>query len=138
MSKSMVCLALLALAGLTAAAQTSTAQTSEHTKDSLESVKKAVGEGKAILLDVREKNEWDAGHLHDAKLLPLSALIKGSIAANELATLIPKGKVVYCHCARGGRALLAADELKKLGVEVRPLKQGYEELLKAGFTPAKN
>lgn len=137
MHKLCTTLALLGLLGLLALTRTVTAQSSEHTKDSLEAVKKAIGEGKAVLLDVREKNEWDAGHLQNAKLLPLSVLIKG-VTEQDLVTLIPKDKLIYCHCARGGRALLAADELKKLGVEVRPLKQGYEELLKAGFAPAKN
>ncbi len=36
----------------------------------------------------------------------------------------------------GVRCLKAADELKKLGYDVRPLKEGYKDLLKAGFAPA--
>ena len=52
-----------------------------------------------------------------------------SVAVKQL----PKDKVIYCHCRAGGRALLAADILKKLGYDVRPMKEGYEDLLKAGF-----
>ena len=113
----------------------SPARAAEHTKDSLETVKKAVAEDKAILLDVREKSEWDDGHLKGAKHLPLS-LLKAGAKAEAVAEIIPKGTVVYCHCGSGIRCLRAADELKKLGFEVRPLKPGYEDLLNAGFKPA--
>lgn len=107
----------------------------EHTKDSLDTVKKAVADDKATLLDVREKAEWDRGHLRDAKFLALSALRRG-VEADKLAQVLPKDKVIYCHCASGGRCLQAADILKKKGYDVRPLKAGYEELVKSGFAPA--
>ena len=98
-------------------------------------MKKAVADDKAVLLDVREKAEWDTGHLKDARLLPLSEL-EGGIKPDDLARKLPRGKVVYCHCAAGGRSLDAADLLKKLGYDVRPLKPGYKDLLKAGFEAA--
>jgi rhodanese-related sulfurtransferase len=113
----------------------STAQAADHTKDTPQDVKQAVANGKAVLLDVREKGEWDAGHLKDAKLLPLSDLQAG-VKSEELAKKVPKDKVVYCHCAAGARALEAADILKKSGYDVRPLKPGYKDLLKAGFEKA--
>jgi rhodanese-related sulfurtransferase len=111
------------------------ARGADHTTDTPEEVKKGLAAGKAVLLDVREKDEWDAGHLKDAKLLPLSAL-KGGAKAEDVAKVAPKDKIVYCHCGSGVRCLKAADELKKLGYDVRPLKPGYKDLLKAGFEPA--
>ena len=45
-----------------------------HTKESLEQVKKNVEAGKAVIVDVREPNETDAGHLKGAILLPQSKL----------------------------------------------------------------
>jgi rhodanese-related sulfurtransferase len=107
----------------------------DHTKDSIAAVRKAVAEDKAVLLDVRERSEWDAGHLKDARLLPLSVLLAGA-KPEDVARVAPKGKIVYLHCASGVRCLKAADELQKLGYDVRPLKPGYKELLKAGFIPA--
>lgn len=107
----------------------------EHTKDSLDTVKKAVANNKAVLLDVREKAEWDDGHLRDSKFLALSVLRRG-VKADELVRVLPKEKVIYCHCASGRRCLRAADILKKHGYDVRPLKSGYKDLLKAGFAPA--
>ena len=110
-------------------------QAADHTKDTPQDVKKAVADDKAVLLDVREKSEWDAGHLKNARLLFLSTLESG-IKPEELAEKLPRGKVVYCHCAAGGRSLDAAEVLKKLGYDARPLKPGYKDLLKAGFEAA--
>ncbi len=121
---------VVGLLGLTALAMAA-----EHTKDSLDTVKKAVADDKAVLLDVREKSEWDDGHLKDAKLLPLSVLNAGA-KAEDVAKIAPKDKIIYCHCRSGVRSLKAADELKKLGYDVRPLKAGYTDLLKTGFAPA--
>ena len=117
------------------AAIISPVRAADHTKDTLPEVKKAVADGKAVLLDVREKSEWNDGHLKGAKSLPLSTL-KDADKADEVARIVPKDKIIYCHCGAGVRCLKAADELKKLGYDVRPLKPGYKELLKAGFDPA--
>lgn len=108
----------------------------DHTSDSLDTVKKSVGAGKAILVDVREVEEWQDGHLKDAKHLALSDL-KAGVPAERLKKVVPPGSVVYLHCAAGGRCLVAADVLKKQGYDVRPLKAGYERLLKEGFEKAK-
>ena len=107
----------------------------EHTKDSLEQVEKALAERKAVLLDVREKAEWDKGHLKDAKLLPLS-LLRGNELPKDLAQLLPKDKIIYAHCAAGKRCLTAAEVLRKAGYDVRPIKEGYTDLLKRGFPKA--
>lgn len=108
----------------------------EHTKDAPAEVKKAVADGKAVLIDVREADEWNDGYIRGAKHLPLSD-IKAGVPADKLKSLLPAGKVIYLHCAAGGRCLKAADLLKEKGYEVRPLKPGYEALLKEGFEKAK-
>jgi rhodanese-related sulfurtransferase len=116
------------------------AAAAEHTKDSLEKVKESVGQKKALVVDVREQSEWDEGHLEGARLVPLSTLkadAKNKDFVEKLAREVPKDKIVYCHCKAGRRALTAADILKDLGYDVRPLKQGYQELLDAGFPKAK-
>jgi len=127
-STALVALALVFLAGEGIAA--------EHTKDSLDMVKQATAAGKAILVDVREEEEWVEGHVVGAKLLPLSSLEKG-IPADELTKAVPKGKVVYVHCQAGGRCKEAADILAKSGYDVRALKPGFPALEKAGFPTAK-
>ncbi|HID24785.1 MAG TPA: methyltransferase domain-containing protein, partial [Planctomycetaceae bacterium] len=110
--------------------------TAGHTKDSLDDVKRLVAEGTALLIDVREQQEWDAGHLTDARLLPLSRLrelARSPQAADALAKELPKDKIIYCHCRSGGRVLIATSILKPFGYDIRPLKQGYQQLLAAGF-----
>lgn len=114
---------------------TAPASAAEHTKDSLDTVKAALKEKKAVLVDVREQREWDAGHIDGAILLPLSKLKE--IDAEALAKQLPKDKVIYCHCAVGRRALTAGDLLKKHGYDVRPLKPGYSVLVEEGFPKAK-
>lgn len=107
----------------------------EHTKDSLDTVKKALAAKKAILIDVREKSEWDEGHLKDAKLLPLSSLQEETLP-KELQKILAKDKIAYLHCASGKRCLKAAEILRKQGYDVRALKDGYKNLLMSGFPKA--
>jgi phage shock protein E len=116
--------AVSAIAGTTYAAG--------HTQDTPADVKKAVADGKAVLIDVRETDEWKDGNLKGAKHLALSDL-KAGVAEDKLKMIIPTGKIVYLHCAAGGRCLKAADILQKQGYDVRPLKEGYDALLKAGL-----
>jgi rhodanese-related sulfurtransferase len=104
----------------------------EHTRDSLDTVRQAVAEQKAVIIDVREPEEWQEGHLSGARLLPLSALEKG-VTPQDLARMLPKDKIIYCHCLMGGRCVEAAEILRPLGYDVRPLKPGYPTLVKAGF-----
>ena len=107
----------------------------QHTKDTLDAVKKNLKAGKAVLLDVREQKEWDAGHLKDAKLVPQSKL-KAESGIEELLKMFSKDKVIYTHCRGGNRALTCGEILKKHGFDVRPLKTGYQELVEAGFEKA--
>lgn len=103
----------------------------EHTKDSLATIKKSTEAKDAILVDVRELDEWKAGHVTGATFLPLSALEDASKEAIEKK--LPKDKVIYTHCRAGRRSVAAAEILEKLGYDVRPLKPGFEDLIQAGF-----
>jgi rhodanese-related sulfurtransferase len=113
----------------------SSAAAEEHTTDSLETVKKNIEAKKAVLVDVREEKEWDEGHVDQALHAPLSELKKPEAARGVIARL-PKNKIVYTHCVAGVRSLSAAKILRKHGVEVRPLKAGYDDLIEAGFKKA--
>jgi phage shock protein E len=108
----------------------------EHTKDSLETVKERIEEKKAVLVDVRDLVEWNAGHVKDAVLLPWREL-QDKIKEEDVREKIDKDLIVYTHCAVGYRSLRAAKILKKYGYDVRPLKPGYDELAKAGFPTVK-
>jgi rhodanese-related sulfurtransferase len=123
---------LLLAALVAAAAGTASAQ---HTQDSLDAVKAAVAEQKAVLVDVREADEWQKGHVAGARLVPLSSLERGA-DADQLSRSIPKGTIIYTYCMVGGRSVASARFFRALGYDVRPLKQGYPELVRSGFPSA--
>ncbi len=104
----------------------------EHTKDALSTVKENMATQKAVLVDVRDQDEWDRGHIVGASLSPLSKMrdVKGLA---EALKRLPKDQILYTHCAIGVRSVHAAEILKKHGYDVRPLKPGYLDLVKAGF-----
>jgi len=66
--------------------------------------------GDVQLADVREKDEWDAGHLPGAVHIPKSYLEQWA------EDRIPdKTKTTVLYCAGGVRSVMAADTLAKLG-----------------------
>jgi len=79
-----------------------------HTADSVAEIKANLKNGTAVLLDVREQSEWDAGSLKQAELFQLSKL--GGLAGepDKIKALVPQDKIVYLHCKAGGRTLRAA------------------------------
>lgn len=116
------------------------AQAANHTDDSLVKVRQNLSDKKAVLIDVRERAEWNHGHLEEASLVPLSELRKlptDEQVQKKHAPNLPKDRIIYCHCASGVRVLTAAAILGKLGYEIRPLAAGFDDLLDAGFPLAK-
>lgn len=78
---------------------------------SQEEAKRLLDEGGAlVLLDVREQEEYDAGHIPGAILMPYTR-------AEELApTLLPdKGATILVYCRSGRRSKIAAQTLADLG-----------------------
>lgn len=87
----------------------------------------------ANVLDVRDAEEFAAGHLPGARNI---APENFSSRANELEKLKKKPLIVYCKT--GQRALRAAGELKKLGFEtVYNLEGGINAWTNAGLPVAK-
>src|ERR1700742_2217904 len=69
-----------------------------------------------VLLDVRENEEWDAGHIPGAKHVPrgyLESRVEGAIGAD-------RSQRVVVYCASGQRSALAANTLTQL--------LGYEDV----------
>ena len=64
-----------------------------------------------VILDVREQNEFDAGHIAGAVLLPV-----GSITAETASAVIPnQDSVVLVYCRSGNRSKTASQALAELG-----------------------
>ena len=64
----------------------------------------------AFILDVREQDEWDIGHLVKAHHLPLSEL-------RSRMDEIPRDQPVYIHCRSGQRSYTAALALQQHGYD---------------------
>jgi len=88
-----------------------------------------VKSGEAILVDVREQDEWDEKHFVSAVHIPVSTLQQDISAVKDL----DKSKRLYTHCRAGGRATKMANMLKENGFNVVPLKFSFEELVENGF-----
>ncbi len=95
-----------------------------------------VADGSAILLDVRTAGEWEDGHFEHATHIPRSD-VTASTADSEALAGLDKGKQVYAHCAKGKRAVAAADHLRELGFKVEALETDYATIKEAGFAEAK-
>jgi adenylyltransferase/sulfurtransferase len=73
----------------------------------------------AVLVDVREKYEWDQGYIEGAQLIPM-----GQIERNLEA--IPKDRDVVLYCRSGARSAHALEFLRAKGFHrARHLKGGY-------------
>lgn len=94
--------------------------------------KEQISAGKAVLVDVREQNEWDAGHVEGAILLPLS-ILKSLSDPTPISQAIPKDKVIYAHCVKGKRSAAAVEILSKFGFKAVSLSQNANDLIAAGF-----
>lgn len=78
------------------------------------------GYRKAQLIDVREPNEYEAGHILGARNIPLSQL---RMRKAEIRIDRP----VYLYCQQGMRSAQAAGILKRLGcTDISHLKGGFK------------
>ncbi|KFX56587.1 pyridine nucleotide-disulfide oxidoreductase [Clostridium botulinum] len=65
-------------------------------------------ENNAVIIDVRERREYENGHIKNSKNIPLSEL-------RERVNEIPKDAPVYLHCRTGQRSYNATLALQNLG-----------------------
>lgn len=78
---------------------------------SQEEAKKMMDDQEVLILDVREQDEYDSGHIVDAVLLPV-----GNINEDTAAEVIAaKDSVVLVYCRSGNRSKKAAEALAELG-----------------------
>lgn len=64
-----------------------------------------------VYLDVRESNEWNLFRIPGAVHLPVARV------REDVREVIPLDRRVLVYCARGSRALQAADVMRELGYE---------------------
>jgi rhodanese-related sulfurtransferase len=86
----------------------------------------AMADAGAVLLDVREPHEWQAGHAPKARHIPLGQLAR---RAGEL----PRGRAVVTVCRSGARSARAAALLARDGRQVSNLAGGMRAWARAGL-----
>lgn len=101
-----VLLALLLLAGCGRGEETAS-----YRQISQEEAKKMMDTQEVVILDVREQDEYDSGHIPGAVLLPV-----GTIDEDTAAAVIPaKDATVLVYCRSGNRSKTASSALAELG-----------------------
>ena len=73
----------------------------------------------ALLLDVREDDEWAAGHAPDAVHLPMGEVV-------DRGGELPTDRVIVCMCRAGGRSASVAAHLAGAGFDVRNTAGGMQ------------
>jgi len=102
-------------------------------KVSLLQATQLINQGKAVIVDVREPAEFAAGHMRDAKNVPLKEL---SNRAGELDKF--KSKTLIVVCQAGTRSAKALGQLKKAGfAEAYSLEGGMAAWQAQGLPVAK-
>lgn len=80
----------------------------------------------ALLLDVREQAEWDAGHIDGALHVPMGDL---ATRRDEL----PTDQLIVCVCRSGQRSAVVTNALVNAGYEAENLDGGMYAWVEAGL-----
>ena len=88
--------------------------------------------GDAVLIDVREDDDWREDHAKGAKHL------NRGVIELEIEEQVPDLKTpIICYCGGGSRSALVAESLQKMGYEnVRSLAGGFRAWKEAGLPSA--
>jgi molybdopterin/thiamine biosynthesis adenylyltransferase/rhodanese-related sulfurtransferase len=82
-----------------------------------------------LLVDVREQDEWDEGHIPGAVHIP-----RGNLESRIERTAPNRAERIVIYCAAGNRSAFAAKSLEELGYEnVSSHAPGYEGWKRDGF-----
>src|SRR5258708_21997524 len=101
-----------------------TAQANEELKR-----QSAAEQDEIILVDVREKNEWDEGYIPGALHVP-----RGFLELRIEEAIPDKSKKVLLYCAGGTRSMYAGLTLKQMGYEdVVSVAGGFSQWKGSGF-----
>jgi len=83
----------------------------------------------AVVVDVREQNEWVAHHIASAVLFPLSSFDAAKFPE------VPAGKKLVIHCRSGVRCGTATGKLLEAGYkgEINRMEGGINGWMASGF-----
>src|SRR5437868_10139992 len=78
--------------------------------------------GDAVIIDVRDKDEWDEEHIPGA-----THISRGTIELDIEEKVPDPNVMIICHCGGGGRGALVTESLQKMGYKnVRNLAGGFK------------
>lgn len=80
----------------------------------------------AVILDVREPDEWDAGHIAGALHIPLREL---ALREGEL----PRDRRLIAVCRSGSRSAHVTAALRRAGYDIENLAGGMKAWVQAGL-----
>lgn len=80
----------------------------------------------AVIVDVRTTEEWETGHVPDARHIPLDEL--GARWQAE----IPADQRIFVICAVGGRSMKAATALVEAGIDAVSVAGGTKQWAEEG------
>lgn len=87
----------------------------------------------AVIVDVREQDEWDEAHIPGA-----IHLSRGTIELDIEEKVPDTDAMIICHCGGGGRSALATESLQKMGYKnVRSMAGGFKAWKAAGLPTIK-
>jgi molybdopterin/thiamine biosynthesis adenylyltransferase/rhodanese-related sulfurtransferase len=88
-----------------------------------------LAEGAAAAVDVRERDEWEEGHIPGAVHIP-----RGSLEGRIEGAVPDRSQAIVVYCAGGSRSAFAARTLEELGYEnVASLAGGFTDWKRNGF-----
>lgn len=102
----------------------------EITETDAASVRQRMDDGEAmVLVDVREPDEWDRGHLPGAVAMP-----RGVLERDVEAAVPDLDAPLVLYCGGGYRSALAAQSLGRMGyTNVQSMDGGWRAWTEAGY-----
>src|SRR5438093_3156677 len=89
--------------------------------------------GEAVIVDVRDKDEWDEDYIPGA-----IHMSRGTIELDIEEKVPDLDAMIICHCGGGGRGALATESLQKMGYKnVRNMSGGFKAWKAAGLPSTK-
>jgi len=86
----------------------------------------STGAPHSVLLDVRNADEWSAGHAPGARWIPLPELESARFS-------LPMNRRIVCVCRSGHRSARAAAELVQMGFDAVNMTGGMKEWAAQGL-----
>jgi len=85
--------------------------------------------GDPVIVDIREQDEWDEGHIADAIHIP-----RGNLESRVETAAPDRSRTVLLYCAAGNRSAFAAKTLQELGYdEPLSLSGGFTDWKRNGY-----